>query len=151
MTPILTSLRQKIYTSLTRNLATRLQRVRVCLRTSIGWFVCWNYTIVVFQLRESWVESIDRRLRKSIRINSIRMNLRSSIIRALTQQLWVIIISLGQAGILIKIFHFQTSWLMLWDQTHLFRRNDTTYTYQFNLSLEVHRRGIWSIARKLVS
>ena len=37
--------------------------------------------------RESSVESIDRRLRKLLRINLIRSNLRSSIIRALTPKL----------------------------------------------------------------
>ena len=37
--------------------------------------------------RESCVESIDRRLRKLVRINAIRTNLRSSIIRALTPKL----------------------------------------------------------------
>ena len=37
--------------------------------------------------RESCVESIDRRLRKLMRINAIRIDLRSSIIRALTPKL----------------------------------------------------------------
>ena len=62
-----------------------LRRVAT-LPTSQPLVVCLKNSWSNFE-RESCVESIDRRLRKLLRINLIRIKLRSSIIRALTSKL----------------------------------------------------------------